>query len=337
VSLSNRDKERNMDLSQLEVLVAVAEEKGFSRAAERLHRTQPAVSQAVRRLEDELGKRVFDRSSKDGTLTDAGRVLYGYAQQMLNLRGDARSAIQELGDLARGKVVIAANEYTVVHLLPLVAAYRLRHPSIKVEVKRSLASEIPTQLLRRDAEIGLLTYRPAQPGLAAVPVASDELALLVAPGHALAARASVSIRELGAESFLAHNVRSPSRERVVETFERYRTPLHIEIELPSLDAIKRLVERGLGVALMPRAVAEAEIARGDVVAVTVREMRLPRVVHVVYRAGADLSHAARAFLACAREAQRGGSGAARPNTVAASPARPHSRRGSRAATGRPAS
>lgn len=294
-----------MDLAQLETLVAVAQEKGFSRAAERLHRTQPAVSQVIRRLEEELGKRVFDRSSHDGTLTDAGRVLYGYALQMLNLREDAAIAVQELGELRRGKVVIAANEYTVVHLLPLVSAYRALHPSIKVEVKRSLASEIPSELLRRDAEIGLLTYRPAQPGLAMFPVARDDLALLVAPGHRLAGRESVSIRELGTESFLAHNVRSPYRERVLQSFERQRTPLTIVIELPSLDAIKRLVEQGLGVALMPRRVAQAEIARGDLVAVTVREMRFERSIYAVYRGAADLSEAARAFLASARQSWKG--------------------------------
>lgn len=289
-----------MELSQLEVLVAVAQEKGFSRAAERLGRTQPAVSQAVRRLEAELGKRVFDRSSKDGTLTDAGRVLYGYALQMLNLRRDAGVAIQELGELRRGKVVIAANEYTVFHLLPLVAEYRALHPNVKVEVKRSLASEIPSELLRRDAELGLLTYRPSQPGLSSVAVARDDLALLVAPGHPLAGRTEVSVRELGGESFLAHNVRSPYRERVLQSFTRCRTPLNIVIELPSLDAIKRLVEQGLGVALMPRRVAQAEMARGDLVALTVREMRFERTIHAVYRGNGDLSEAARAFLATAR-------------------------------------
>jgi DNA-binding transcriptional LysR family regulator len=289
-----------MELTQLEVLVAVAQEKGFSRAAQRLHRTQPAVSQAVRRLEEELGRRVFDRSSRDGTLTDAGKVLYGYALQMLNLRRDAGAAIQELGELRRGKVVIAANEYTVLHLLQLVADYRALHPSVKVEVKRSLASEIPSELLRRDAEIGLLTYRPSQPGLTSVAVARDDLALLVAPGHRLARRTEVSVRELGEECFLAHNVRSPYRERVLQSFARCRTPLNIEIELPTLEAIKRLVERGLGVALMPRRVAQAELARGELVALTVREMRFERTVHAVYRGNGDLSEAARAFLAVAR-------------------------------------
>ncbi len=290
-----------MDLAQLETLVAVAQEKGFSRAAERLHRTQPAVSQVIRKLEEEVGKKVFDRSSRDGTLTDAGKVLYGFALQMLNLRQDAQLAVQELGELRRGKLVIAANEYTVVHLLPLLGAFRARHPAIKLEVKRSLASEIPSELLRRDAEIGLLTYRPAQPGLATIPVARDDLALLVAPGHRLAGRGTVSVRELGTESFLAHNVRSPYRERVLQSFERRRTPLNIVIELPSLDAIKRLVEQGLGVALMPRRVAQAEIARGDLVALTVREMRFERAIHAVYRQAADISEAARSFLAGARD------------------------------------
>ncbi len=290
-----------MDLNELEVLVAVAQERGFSRAAERLGRTQPAVSQAVRRLEDEIGALLFDRSVKDGTLTDAGRVLFAHAQQMLNLRRDARVAIQELADLRSGKVLIAANEYTVTHVLPLVRRYRESHPRIKVEIRRSLASQIPSELLGREVELGLTTWRPGQPGLASVPVATDDLALLVAPGHPLAGRAEVSIRELGRESFLAHNVRSPYRERVIRTFERYRTPLQIVVELPSLEAIKRLVEDGLGVALMPRRVAQAEIGRGGLMALTVREMRFERTIHLVYRSGAALSHAARAFVASARE------------------------------------
>ncbi len=298
----------SVDLGELEVLVAVAQEKGFSRAAERLHRTQPAVSQAIRRLEDEIGAPVVDRSSHDGTLTDTGRVLYEYAQQMLNLRRDAQGAIQELSNLQRGKVAIAANEYTVMHLLPIVGAFRARHPHIRIEVKRSLASKIPSEILGREVEIGLITYRPAHPGLTAVPIAMDELALLVAPGHPLARRSEASVRELGTESFLAHNVPSPWRERVVQMFQHHRTPLNIMMELPTLESIRRLVEQGLGLALMPKRAAQAEISRGDLVALAVREMRFERPVHVVYRSGAKLSHAARAFLACARESRRGSHG-----------------------------
>ncbi len=289
-----------MELGALEVLVAVAEERGFSRAAERLRRTQPAVSQAIRRLEVEAGARLVDRSSKDGTLTADGALLYGYARQLLNLRREAASAVEELHHLQRGRVALAANEYTVLHLLDALAEFRRRHPGIRVEVKRSLASEIPSEILGRGVELGVVTYRPAQPGLAVVPIAADELVLLVAPAHPLAGRPAVTIRELGREAFLAHNVRSPHRDRVVRAFERHRTPLRIVMELPTLDAIHRLVAAGVGVALGPRRAAAAEIARGEVAAVPVADLRLPRAVNLVYRTAVELSHAAAAFVAVAR-------------------------------------
>jgi DNA-binding transcriptional LysR family regulator len=289
-----------MDINSLEVLLAVAQEQGFSRAAERLNRTQPAVSQAIQRLEAELGEPLFDRSSKDGTLTAAGQVLFEYAQQMLNLRGDAVTAIRELRDLGRGKVTIGANEYTVMYLLPVIAAFRGRHPHIKVEVKRALASRIPSEVMGRSVELGVVSFRPSDPALRAVPAVMDELALIVDPRHPLAGKESVSVRELGAESFIAHNVSSPYRERVVQTFEKYRTPLNISMELPTLEAIKKFVERGMGVALVPRLTARDEIARGQVVALTVPEMRLERRLHLIYRKGATLSHAARAFLKTAQ-------------------------------------
>jgi DNA-binding transcriptional LysR family regulator len=293
-----------MDINQLEVLVTVAREQSFSRAAKALNRTQPAVSQAIRRLEVELGEPLFDRSSKDGTLTAAGRVLHEVAQQMLHLRHNAHTALKELKDLHRGKLTLSANEYTVMYLLPVIPAFRARHPHIKVEVKRSLASRIPSEILGREFEIGVVSYKPSDSAIASVPVMTDELALIVAPDHPLASKAVVSVRELGAESFIAHNVASPYREKVVRTFEKYKTPLNISTEMPTLEAIKRFVEQGMGVALVPRLTAQAEIAHGQVVALTVREMRLERSIYLIYRKGATLSHAAKAFLRVAKETKR---------------------------------
>ncbi len=292
-----------MDINQLEVLVAVAREQSFSRAAQALHRTQPAVSQAIRRLESEIGEPLFDRSSKDGTLTAAGRVLHDFGQQMLNLRQSAQAAVKELKDLQRGKLALGANEYTVMYLLPVIPVFRARHPHIKIEVKRSLASRIPAEILGRDVEIGIVSYKPSDATIASVSVMTDELALIVSPEHPLAKRDTVSVRELGAESFIAHNVASPYREKVVRTFEKYRTPLNISMEMPTLEAIKRLVEQGMGVALVPRLTARPEIARQKVVALTVREMRLERSIYLIYLKGANLSHAARAFLRVARESR----------------------------------
>ncbi|MFN2533230.1 MAG: LysR family transcriptional regulator [Pyrinomonadaceae bacterium] len=289
-----------MDVNQLEVLVAVAREQSFSRAAEVLHRTQPAISQAIRRLEEELAEPLFDRSSKDGTMTAAGRVLLEYAEQMLNLRHGAHRALKELKDLQHGKLALSANEYTVMYLLPVLEVFRARHPHIKVEVKRSLASRIASEVLGRGVEIGVVSFKPTDLAIASIPVVMDDLALIVAPTHPLAGKQIVSVRELGAESFIAHNVPSPYRERVVRTFEKYKTPLKISMEMPTLESIKRLVEHEMGVALVPRLTAKAEIERNQVVALTVREMRLERKLHLIYRRGATLSHAAKAFLRVAK-------------------------------------
>ena len=291
-----------MDINQLEVLIAVAEERGFSRAAERLYRTQPAVSQTIRRLEEEVGAHLFDRSSKDGTLTDAGQVLLKYAHQMLRLRQDAVEAVKELKGLHRGKIRIGANEYTVTYLLSILPTYRARHPHVKVEVKRGMASRIPAEVLAREVEIGIVSFYSSDPALKAVPVGVDEIALIVSPKHPLAGRKTVSVKELGVESFIAHNVRSPYRDRVVQTFEKYRTPLNISMEMPTLEAIKRLVELEVGVALIPKMAAQTEVEMGQLVALKITEMRLERKLYLIHRKGAKLSHAARAFLNIARQA-----------------------------------
>lgn len=288
-----------MDLAQLEVFLAVAKEGRFSRAAEKLYRTQSAVSQTIRKLEEELGEPLFDRSSREGVLTDAGRVLQEYAEKLVNLRADAQEALVELRELHKGKLIIAANELTVLYLLPVMAEFRRLHPMIKVSILRALGSHIPDDLLRHNVELGLLTYDPQEPQLHSVVVYQDELAFVVPPGHPLAPLKEVSIRQLGTESFVAHIVQSPYREKVIQAFRRYKTPLHMDVELPTLQAIKRFLVMGHGVALLPEISVEGELARGELVRITVKELQLHRKLRLVYRREASLSHAARAFLTLA--------------------------------------
>lgn len=289
-----------MDLAELQVFVTVATERSFSRAAARLHRTQPAVSQAVRRLEDELGERLFDRSAKDGKLTEAGRVLLDYAQRLMRLAEEADVAVRELRDLRRGRVLIGANEAAVHALLPVVQRFRERHPGVQVDVRRIPSRQIGVEVLQRSLDFGVLSFAPPEAGLASVVIGDDALVMLVAPGHPLAARKEVTIAEFGRQTVIAHNEASPARERVLRLFEQRHAPLNIQIALPSLDGIKRAVEMGLGVALLPRRCALAEISRGTLVAVRVAQVRLPRHMRLVYRQGAQLSHAAAAFLEVAR-------------------------------------
>ena len=285
-----------MDLFQLETFLAVAEERSFSRAATRLHRTQPAVSQAIAKLEAELGEVLLERSSRDGTLTDAGEVLREYAHKLLNLRGEAAAALTDLRALHRGRLNLAANEYTCLYLLPLLDRYRRQNPQIKVAVQRTLASRIPDEVLMHSVEIGVLSFKPDDPQVQSVVVYRDELSLVVNPRHALAHAGEVSIRQLGAQNFIAHNIPSPQRQKVIQTFRRYKTPLNMGVELPSLEAIKRFVEMGNGVALVPGLTVQSELASGALVRVRIKELQIERKLRIVYRRHASLSHAALAFL-----------------------------------------
>ena len=286
-----------MDLFQLEIFLAVSEERSFSRAAARLHRTQPAVSQSIAKLEAELGETLLERSSRDGTLTDAGEVLQEYARKMLNLRTEAAAALTDLRSLHTGQLNLAANEYTCLYLLPLLDAFRTRHPGVKVAVHRSLASRIADEVLQHSVELGVLSFLPGDPQICSTAVYRDSLVCIVGPEHALAKAGKASIGRLGRETFIAHNVTSPMREKVIAAFGRSRTPLRMDVELPSLEAIKRFVARGNGVALVPGLTVEHELKQGMLVAVQVPELHLERKLRLVWRRRAALSHAAENFIA----------------------------------------
>jgi DNA-binding transcriptional LysR family regulator len=289
-----------MEIGQIEAFVAVVEERSFSRAAARLLRTQPAVSQAVRRLEEWAGESLLDRSTKSGVLTASGRLLYDYAKKVLNLRREARSALEELRALERGKVSIGANESTALYLLPVLKRFRARHPRVQVAVKRSLSREIPSALLRYEIDLGVLSFNPQNPDLESAVVSVDELCLIVPRRHRLAGSGGVSIRDLGKEQFIAHNIASPYRQRVIETFARYHTPLQIAAELPTVETIKKFVAMGMGVAFVPRMCVQEELARREFVALPVSELRIQRKLRLIYRRHSTLSAAAQGFLEIAR-------------------------------------
>src|SRR5436190_18835021 len=292
-----------MDLAALKIFLAVAHERSFSRAAAKVHRTQPAVSQAVRRLEVELGEQLFDRSSKTGTLTEAGRMLQNYGQRIVRLAEETESAVRELRDLRRGRVLIGANEAAVHTLLPLIAGFREKHPDIIIDVRRVPARQIAVEVQQGSLDFGALTFHPSEQGLLEVPIGTDELVLLVSPAHPLATRRQVSMEELAAEPVVAHNDPSPARERVLRLFEQRHVALKMMISLPSLDGIKRAVELKLGVALLPRRCAITEIASGRLVAIPVAGISRRRQVTLVCRR-APRSHAANAFLEVAQEKMR---------------------------------
>jgi DNA-binding transcriptional LysR family regulator len=292
-----------MQLPDLASFLAVAADRSFSAAARRLHRTQPAISQAVRRIEDEVGERLFDRSSRDGTLTEAGRLLQDYAQRLLGLAGEAQTALRELQQMRRGRVIIGANEAAVHSLLPHIERFALAHPQVAIEVRRVPSRQVSAAVLDRSIDFGIITFQPGDRGVQAIPLGSDDIVLLTSPKHALAARRRVTLEEVGKQVVIAHNDPSPTRDRVLRAYERKHTSINIQVALPSLDGIKRAVEMGIGVALLPRRCALTEISRGSLVAVKVPELGAARQVRLVFRRTGERSRAAEAFLEIAKTAK----------------------------------
>ena len=285
-----------MELHPLRVFLTVAAERSFSRAAEKLLRTQPAISLAIQRLEAEVGDKLIDRSAKDLLLTDAGKIVLEYARRFENMQGDLENALAELHDKSAGRLTVGANESSTLYLLDHLEKYRRRYPKIKVQVRRSLSSRIPAELIDGDLELGLLTYDPDDEKLVSVVIFTDHLAFVTSPGHRLASRASVSITELGDETFIAHNVVSPYRAVVLREFQRYKVPLNMDLEMPTIESIRKMVQRNEGVAFLPRMCVEEELRQKMLCEVKVKELDIERKIRLVYPARRALSHAAQAFL-----------------------------------------
>lgn len=285
-----------MDLYALQVFQAVVAERSFSRAAEKLFRTQPAVSLAVQRLEAELGEKLIDRSSKDLRLTDAGRTVLDHARRFDNVRRGLEDALAELRDKSTGRLSIGANESSILYLLPHLESYRRRFPKVKVQVRRSQSSKIPAELLHGDLELGVVSYDPADDELVSRVIFTDSLAFVVSPHHRLARRKSVSISDLGQETFIAHNVVSPYREAVLREFRRHKVPLNMDVEMPTLETIRRFVQSNEGVAFVPRMCVQKDVESGALREVPVRELHVERKVRLLHAKDRTLSHAAQAFV-----------------------------------------
>ncbi|MGH9746861.1 MAG: LysR family transcriptional regulator [Candidatus Acidiferrales bacterium] len=285
-----------MDLAALQVFQMVAREHSYSRAAEKLYRTQPAISIAMRKLEDWVGQPLFVRGSGARTLTDAGTLLLEYANRMLNLREEIRKGMQELNGLERGQVSIGVNESSIHALLPALDRFRKLYPGIEIRVHRVFSRDVPRELLNHQLDIGVISYLPEERELTTVEFYRDSLALVVWPGHPLAKRRDVDISALGGETFVAHIVESPYRQRVIQMFAKHKVPLRMDIELPTIESIKRFVEMKRGVAIVPRMCVEREIARGDLRELRLRQMRIERRVYLVYRQDRPLGAAAKALV-----------------------------------------
>jgi len=273
-----------MELLQLEHFLAVAEEGNFTRAAERVHRTQPAVSQSIKKLEDELGTALFARDVHDVSLTDAGKVLAAHAHKMVQARNDAAREVGDLRNLKRGTLKIAAHESAAVYLLPApLRQYLHRFTDITIGIYRSSLTDIPRQVMDREFHLGFVKDDLAFHELRSVVVHSDEMVMVAAPGHPLSLRSEVHIRDLGNEPFVLHHVCRTTEQKIVRLFAQYSTRCRIVAELWSFENIKSFVQAQIGMAIVPKITVGQELRDGTLVRIPVPQLNMPRRTLMIYR------------------------------------------------------
>lgn len=291
-----------MDLRQLRSLVALAEQGSFTRAAEAVHIAQPAVSQQIRRLEQELGLALVERTTRRVTLTDAGSLLVVRARRILAELEAAETELQALRGMHTGHVTIGAmHTMGPVDLSLALALFRERHPAVSFTVREQSSEEMAEMLRVDELDLAFLsvTERIESRGLGLYPLVSEELVVLLSPTHRLARRRQVRMAELAKEPFISFRAGARLRELLVTAaHEAHFEPL-VTLESNESQRVRRLVSRGLGVAILPRSDAEgpgADVAVADLV-----QPSLTRDITLARREGRRHAPAAAAFLELARE------------------------------------
>lgn len=295
-----------MTLRQLEVFLAVARAGSFRGAAEALRTSQPALSQHVRQLEEELGARLFDRLGRRVALTDAGRLLEDHALRLVATVASAREAIAELHSLNRGSLLIGASTTPGIYILPgVIRAFREQYPRIDLSLRIANSRLIQERIRANELDLGVVGGHGLGPGeecLAAGLV--DELVLVVAPSHRWAKKRGVAPQQLADEPLLMREEGSSTRwvtERALaQAGIRYRTAM----ELDHIEAIKQAVMAELGVAFASMYAVRGEVATGRLCALRLRGMRVHRHFHIIHNQARTLPASARAFIQLLEEKGR---------------------------------
>jgi len=301
-----------MTIRQLEVFLAIAHAQSFSRAATRIHLSQPTLSEHTRELEQELGVKLFVRHSRSVSLTEAGRVFEDYATRVVATLTAGKQAIAELGGLTRGSLVVGASTTPGTYVLPArIARFRQRYPGITVALRLGNSRAVEERV--RDGEldvavIGGHVLGPSERCVAAGIV--DELQLIVPPDYPVR-RSAISPGRLAREPLLTREEGSATRQATERALRQAGVTLRPAMELGHTEAIKRAVMAGLGVAFVSRYAVADDLRSGRLRTLAVQGLRIRRHFHVIHDERRPLSASARAFIAFL-ESEMASSGAARP-------------------------
>jgi len=283
---------------QLQMLVAIAEEGSLQEAASRVYRTASAVSIAISKLEKEVGIALLDRThGRAFRLTTAGETLVDYGKRLIFLRDEALAAVEGIRAAEKGQLRIGANQSIGEYLLPqLMNAFRKQHPGVKLKVVIGYSGAILSALRHRELDVALVAGQPQDGDLRGHLLVRDRLVAVISPRHRLAARGPLHIHDLSSEPLIVLTAASELRERVDRTFQRFRVPMNIEVETGTLESIKSMAARELGIGIVPRLCVQEKETGAALLVRTVEEFCDERMLWIVCRRTRALSPACRAFI-----------------------------------------
>ena len=290
-----------MNFDHLITFLEIAKQGSFSRAGQKLFRSQPAVSAQIRQLELEYGQKLFDRVGKSVQLTAAGEILLEYAGKLLTLRNESVRAVADQSASPRGILAIGANEATCLYVLPdIFAEYHRRFPSVQISIYRNFSHKVLSKIEDGTVDVGIVTLPVKSSSLRIYPIFRDRLMLMTNPANPLARHRTVKTSETADQPFIFPKA-GFMRHLLDKLFRPYRSRLRITMELPSVGMIKRFVAAGLGVSLIGESFARDEVRAGKVKLIPLSDVDLWRELGLVYRRDRTLPRSASAFITLIRQ------------------------------------
>ena len=273
-----------MDLPQLEMFLAVAEERSFTRAGERLHVSQSAVSRQVGLLERELGGRLFHRDGKRVSLTHAGELLARTASGLSRQIQDTVEEISAVHGLRRGRLRLAGGMSVCMYILPrLLKRYRALHPDVDLRVTSGTSQAILAKLRTHEVDLALLTLPILEKDLEVVAVLREEMVVVTAPRHPLAGRGTVDARQLGRYPLILYELGSRTREAIENYLREEGVPFDVAMETENAEIIKAMVAAGIGITVLSHAAVASDLRHRRLAFARLRGRKVYRETGWVYR------------------------------------------------------
>ena len=292
-----------MELYQLEAFEAIVAHGSFTRAAEALHLTQPAVTRQIASLEAELKTPLFDRLGRTVQMTSAGEALHRYAENIVRLTQEARQAVADIGTGETGRIEVGASSTLATYVLPpLLRRFRQTHPRVEIAIQTGVSAQILERVRAGEADIGLVTGDIRDPLLHTIYLADYETCVVVPPGHALAQRESIRASELAGNPLILMETGTNLRTYVDRLLNAAGVAEQVSMELDNVEAIKRMIEAELGISMLPVVAVRTEVAAGRLVALRLRDVpRAKRRIALAHRRDKYLSAALKAFMELLQE------------------------------------